>query len=222
MRGQELVVLTHGFFRTTTSMEYLRRGLEEKGHPTLSVSLPTWLGSLADCTGAMNRQISPIRHEYETVSFVGHSMGALAVRSYLLTHGVENCRRCVFIAPPHGGTPIADFLHRIPLYSAVFRPIRDFRTRAGIEVLPLPDSIEVGVIAGSRNTLAAGLIFLSRESDGRVEIDSTRCPDMRELLVLPFNHFRIKRVPETLNAVDRFLRFGSFTSCRGDRPTAES
>ena len=210
MEGQELVVLAHGFFRTRHSMEFLRRGLEERGHRTLSVSLPTALGSVEDCVRDMDRQLSPLLGKYERVNFVGYSMGALAVRSWLAKNGASKTGRCVFIAPPHGGSAIADFLHRIPLYSTVFKPVMDFRTEAGREIVPLPESIEVGVIAGCRNTLVGGLLFLSRESDGRVEIESTRCPDMKELLVLPFNHFRIKRVPETLDAVDRFLRHGTF------------
>lgn len=210
MKEGELVVLAHGFFRTRHSMEYLRRGLEERGHRTLSVSIPTSLGSVEDCRRALDRQLSPHLGKYERVNFVGYSMGALAVRSWLAENGAAKTTRCVFIAPPHGGSAIADYLHRIPLYSTVCRPIRDFRTEARMTVIPLPDSIEVGVIAGCRNTLLGGRLFLSRESDGRVEISSARCPDMREFLVLPFNHFRIKRVPETLDAVDRFLRFGTF------------
>lgn len=211
MRSDELVVLAHGFFRTKHNMEFLRRGLFERGHQVLSVSLPTTFGSVEDCCRAMDHQLSQVLPEYGTISFVGYSMGALATRAYIGQHALDKVKRCVFIAPPHGGSAVADFLHRIPFYSSIFRPIRDFRTEAEKRFTPLPNSIEVGIIAGSRNTLLGGMLFLSANSDGRVEVESARCPDMKELLVLPYNHFRIKRVPETLDAVDRFLRHGTFS-----------
>lgn len=211
MERKELVVLAHGFFRTKHNMEFLRRGLSDRGHNVLSIRLPTTLGDLEACCRAMDRQLAQVLSEYGTVSFVGYSMGALATRFYLREHARGKVRRCVFIAPPHGGSAIADFLDRIPLYSSVFRPIREFRTGCEESLFLLPRPIDVGVIAGSRNTMLGGILFLSKASDGRVEIESTRCPDMKELLILPYNHLKINHNIETLEAVDRFLKNGTFS-----------
>lgn len=215
MPSGKLVVLVHGFAKKRDDMEFLEKGLSKRGYEVFSVNLPTTFDSVEDCSRSMASQLSRIIPKYRRVDFVTHSMGALITRTFLQAHPLDTVGRCVFIAPPHNGSAIGDVLNRVPLYSTVFKPVRDFRTDSGNlgdDLYLLPDSVDVGIIAGSKNDMAAGRLLLSPESDGRVEVESTRCADMKEWKILPYNHHKIHHNRETLEAVDSFLRRGTFGS----------
>lgn len=208
-----LIVLVHGFFKDKRDMDFLGKGLSRRGHKVFAVDLPTTFGSLEDCCRSMDSQLSTVISRYGHIGFVTHSMGALITRAYLEKHPIGSRGRCVFIAPPHHGSVIGDILARVPLYSHIFRPVNAFRTDSphlGDSLFLLPDPADLGVIAGSSNDMLAGRLLLSCESDGRVEVESTRCADMKEHKVLPYNHHRIHHNDRTLEAVDRFLREGTF------------
>lgn len=212
-----LVVLVHGFARDRDDMKFLEEGLSKRGYVVYTVNLPTTFGSVEDCTASMTSQLAPVIGRYGRIDFVTHSMGALITRSYLKAHSLPGLRRCVFIAPPHKGSAISDFLDHVPFYSSLFQPVKDLKTDSanlGNDLYLIPDTVEVGIIAGSKNDMLAGRLLLSPGSDGRVDVESTRCADMDERVVLPYNHHKIHHNEETLNAVDSFLRNGTFDRLR--------
>ncbi|MEW5824041.1 MAG: alpha/beta fold hydrolase [Pseudomonadota bacterium] len=205
-----LTILVHGFNKGSRDMRYLARGLFERGFSVLSVELPTTFGSLDQAVRALARQIDPAVARHRRIHFVAHSLGGLITRAYLAQRKAQNTGHCVFIATPHGGSPLAALAHRIPLYSAVFRPIHPLRPGADVAPLPAPRNYRVGLIAGNRNTGLLGRLFLSPSSDGRVEVRDVAARDADEFLILPYGHKDIHHRQATLDAVEHFLNTGHF------------
>lgn len=173
------------------------------------------------------------------MNFVAHSMGGLIVRAYMDFFKVDNVVNCVFIATPHGGSPLAKIASLIPFYSDIFKPIKEFKTPMNadlrhpaninannqtmvsfsgdlvnevLEQAPCPrgKGFKLGVIAGSKNKSVLGTLFLTETSDGRVEVDAVRCSDADDFIVLPFSHKEIHHEEETLRLVKNFLLSGGF------------
>lgn len=208
-----VVILVHGFFRTSQDMFFLKVYLEEKNYRGYTINLPTTFASLKECTEVLEQKMQLIKKEkIHKLFFVGHSMGGLIIRNYLSKNHVSNIGRCVLIATPNSGSRLAD-LALTGLRLAPMNPIRSLQalqTKAP-EILPPLNNPppEIGVIAGNQNNLLLGKLLPS-QNDGRVEIESTFFPGMKEHIVLPFNHHDIHHKEETATLVWQFLEYGTF------------
>lgn len=211
---KEIVVLVHGFFKAQRDMRYLEQGLREAGYETLSVNLPTTLGSMEECVDSLSIQIANLEKEY-SINYVAHSMGGLIVRAYVASHGNRNVGKCVFISTPHGGSGLASIAESVPFFSSIFKPIRAFLPTSGYRRISKKEGLRVGVIAGSRSAGIMGKLFLKKPSDGRVEVECVAAKDADESIVLPFGHKEIHHQYCTLLNVLEFLQSGSFqnTTC---------
>lgn len=122
--------------------------------------------------------------KYKTVNYVAHSMGGLIIRAFINNAKYNNVGKCVFIATPHEGSRLADIANTIPFYSKIFRPIESLLSNAHFPPASLDKKIKVGLIARHKNTSLLGKLFLSNESDGRVEISSVKFKDTEEFVEL--------------------------------------
>jgi uncharacterized alpha/beta hydrolase family protein len=207
---KELVVLVHGFFSSQKSMHYLEEHLPRQDFEIVSVNLPSTFGSLGDCVKAFNSAVSPLLGDYSRIHFVGHSLGGLVIRKYLGLIRIPNLGHCIFIATPHHGTRIANILNRVPFFSRIIRPIPGLMTHKAYPNCHFGIHTRIGIIAGTRNGLLAGKLFLSRQSDGRVELESARCVEPHELITLPFHHKVIHKQAVVAAQVEAFLKNGRF------------
>ena len=210
--SNELIVLVHGFFKNQDDMLFLRTQLECAGLQTQSVSLPTTFGSLEDAVSSLHLQIGRRILEGIEISFVAHSMGGLIVRRYIEKYGSNFVNSCIFIATPHGGTRLADIANAIPGYSAVFKPISSLISHSSYASFVGPKTFKIGIIAGNKRVGFLGNVFLSSESDGRVEPSEAHAVDADDFIVVPFGHQDIHHQPETASHVLQFLVNGKFGS----------
>lgn len=207
--SKETIVLVHGFFKSSSDMCYLERGLQKCGFETCSVDLPTTFGSFEDCIKSMRLQLS----EYEKkdkLHYVAHSMGGLLVRAYLESYESSKTGNCVFIATPHKGTKLAAIAEKIPFYSSTFKPIRSLLPNNGYKIRETKKESRLGVIAGSRDPGVLGRLFLSGSNDGRVEVECAKSEDADEFLVVPYGHKDIHHQEVTLLNVIEFIQKGRF------------
>ncbi|MGQ9873159.1 alpha/beta hydrolase [Leptodesmis sp.] len=212
-----LVILVHGYFKGRHDMSFLESGLKNKGYDVLSVALPTTFKSLSDCCKSLKLQIDALNSPHSKYSFVGHSMGGLIIQEYLDNYRIPNLGRCIFIATPFKGSKLADISSSFPLVDSVFKPLQVLTSN--VERISLTSRFnevpEIGVIAGTKNNLWMGKIFLSQISDGRVEVESTKIDNMSDYIELPYGHKEIHHREETLKQVESFLQSGYFnrTKC---------
>lgn len=207
---KEVTILVHGFNKSSSDMSYLEAGLKSAGFDVISVSLPTTFSTLEQCRNSLYLQIKEVVDEVDVVNFVAHSMGGLITRSFIDFEDQKNVGKCIFIATPHNGSKLASIANYIPLYSAVFKPIRDLLPSLKHKSFGSNKTFKIGAIAGNKNKDVIGRLFLSDKSDGRVEISSVITNDIDELIILPYNHNKIHHKRETLIAVKEFLITGSF------------
>lgn len=190
-------------------MTYLKEKLNLVGYKTYTVCLPATFGSLAECSYSMFIQIENILQKYETIHFVGHSMGGLIIQKLLDEKEIPNTGRCIFIATPVKGAYLADILTLFPFMDSIFKPLKALKTQEQ-QGLPRHAPFDIGVIAGTKNNLLTGKPFLSDKSDGRIEVESTKFDKMTDFIELPFGHEEIHHRILTVNQIDSFLKKGCF------------
>ncbi len=209
--NDSLTVLVHGYFKDGRDMAALGRHLEGLGRRIAIADLPATFGTLERCRDGLAGFIDGAAPDGITVHLVGHSFGGLVIRSYLAMRDDPRIGRCVLIGTPNRGARLADIgLALFPPARWVLRPLDALVSSAPPIPAPLHDPPPImGIIAGNRNRLISG-IFLSRESDGRVEVVETMLDGMADFVVVPYIHTRMHKRPETAALVDRFLATGRF------------
>lgn len=207
---REVTVLIHGFNKSKSDMLYIEAGLKSAGFEVLSVSLPTTFCSLEQCCNSLFLQIKEIVDSADMVNYVAHSMGGLITRYFIDSMGQTNVGKCVFIATPHGGSKLASIASFIPLYSTIFKPIKDLIPGLSYRDFGSDKNFKIGVIAGCQNDGIIGRLFMSRQSDGRVEISAVKTNDMDDFVIVPYGHSDIHHNSKTLLLVKNFLSTGAF------------
>ncbi|MCP8688035.1 alpha/beta fold hydrolase [Marinobacterium sedimentorum] len=209
--NDEITILVHGFNRGRRDMAYLEAGLRRAGWQTRALSLPTLFGDMNDCVAAMATQLDDITGRYRRVHYVAHSLGGLITLNFIRETRPQNVGHCVFIATPHGGSPLAQLASRIPGYARIFKPVAELMPTAAYDNCHAQSDLSLGVIAGCRNSALLGKLFLSGQSDGRVEVASACAGAARETILLPYGHQDIHHRPETCAQVLAFLSHGRFS-----------
>jgi len=208
--SRELTVLVHGFNKNRNDMKYLADGLNSLGFKTVSVNLPTTFGTLEQSVNSLYLQMKDLAREAETINYVAHSMGGLIVRKYIALPHQYNIGKCIFISTPHLGSRLAQIANHIPLYSMVFQPIKNLVPGSKYEKFGNEKKFKIGIISGNKNSGLLGKIFLSKMSDGYVEIESAKSDDADDFVILPFGHKEIHHKQATLSLLVRFLLNGRF------------
>ena len=154
----------------------------------------------------------------ERVHFVTHSLGGVLVRAFAAGRAdrgrpLPPGSRAVMLAPPHGGSEVADALReRQPFRSVLGPALQQLGTDAagGPRRLGAVRGVEAGVIAGSGARLPFGRLFAGPH-DGLVSVESAHgTAGLADALVLPPSHSTIMWSPEVVRQTVHFLRAGRF------------
>ena len=142
-------------------------------------------------------------------------MGGLVVRTYLNDRkkniSDKNLGRVVMLAPPNGGSEVADLLKDFPPYEWVFGPAgqeltteQQIKTKTNIYY-------DLGIIAGNKEwpyIIAAHII--PNDSDGRVALEKTKLKGMKDHVTLSATHSFISWKPSVHKQIIYFLKHGKF------------
>lgn len=210
----ELVVILHGIGMSSLRMLYIEYGLRRAGYATLNINYPSRSKSIEESSEIVLQKIrKSLRRNHEKIHFVAHSMGGLVTLNFLAQKYLPNISRVVLIAPPYGGSEVADLMANWALYKLFFGPAgaqltTHYRKEKAFEI---PPEIDIGVIAGTRAWEYP--IFLSTmkqtgDHDGLVSVQSTQIPFMKDHITIRMSHsFLLERsVAQTVH----FLRQGRF------------
>ena len=145
---------------------------------------------------------------------VTHSMGGLVARILVAHHDGFAPPRLgctVQLAPPNGGSEIADLLAPRAAYRWFYGPAGAQLGTAGWGTAPVawPPGRPLAIIAGTRSLDPLGWLMLPKPNDGRVSVARTRVPGAAVHLVLPATHTFIMRHPAAIRATLAFLRGGA-------------
>ncbi len=209
----EFVVLLHGLARTGRSMRKMAEGLAEEGFEPHNVDYPSRKHTIEYfAEGILHQALEPIRwRPGSRIHFVTHSLGGIIVRYFLKHHEMNNLGRVVMLTPPNQGSELADLLKDAPVFKMSHGPAGQQLGTADNFLRKLgPVRFDLGVIAGQKSLDPVSSRILSGPNDGRVAVERTKVPGMKDFLVVPFSHTFIMRHKEVIDQVVHFLRHGAF------------
>ncbi len=214
------VLLFHGLGRRAASMGPMARALAAAGYaPTLAPYPSTALGVEALVAGHVAPAVDRLLDGGAArVHFVTHSLGGVLVRAFAAARldagrPLPGGSRAVFLAPPHGGSEIADALHTARPVRAILGPALAELTTAGGSVpngLGPVRGVEAGVVAGTRRLVPFGRAFAG-DNDGLVSVASAlSTPGLADTAVVARTHALIMRAPDVIALTLHFLATGRF------------
>ena len=207
------VILLHGLWRDNRAMIPMEDYLVKQGFNVYNISYPSNKYPIEELvTNYLRPKIDRITKENpnEEVHFVTHSMGGILVRQYMLNHDQLNLGRVVMLSPPNKGTELSDLATTMSL---------EFPGPAGEQLSSDENSwvnslgpvdFDLGVIAGNYNSNWLTSWILEGDDDGVVTVQSTQVTGMRDFLVLPEKHFRIRKLPIAMQQTLHFIQNGVF------------
>ena len=209
---KDVVVLLHGLGRTPLSMSALWLAARRRGYRVINWHYRSTVANIADHAEAFAREVAPRITGSPRVHFVTHSLGGIIVRQFLSTHALPNLGRVVMLAPPNGGSEVADVLQQSQIIARYVMPARELGTGAASVPRSLPPAtFPVGVIAGSRSHIRLFSNWMNHEpNDGVVAVERTKLAGMSDFLVLRRTHTMLPWAPDALAQVFRFIEDGAF------------
>jgi triacylglycerol lipase len=212
--NSEYVILLHGMWRTSRSMEPMAEALTKAGYKTVNVNYPSRTASIEKLSDlAIDRAVADCQKAGATkINFVTHSVGGLLVRSYLARHTIPQLGRVVMLGPPNQGSEVVDKLGSTWAFKIVEGPAG---TEMGTGTNSTPSKLGranfcLGIIAGDRSIDPINSLFLPGPNDGKVTVERTKLDGMADHIVIHSSHtfLMVKRtaIQQTLN----FLRTGRF------------
>jgi len=213
MPTRETVVLLHGLSRTGRSMRKIAQVLEEEGFVPVNVDYPSRKYSIEDLADRfLHKVLASLEGKPRSrVHFVTHSLGGVIVRYYLKHHRVEGLGRVVMLSPPNQGSELVDLLKDRAFFKRWHGPAGQQLGTADRFLRDLgPVGFELGVIAGRKTVDPVSSRFIPGPNDGKVGVERTKVPGMKDFLVVPSSHTFIMRRREVVDQIIHFLRHGCF------------
>lgn len=213
------VVLVHGLWRRPPSMQPVAEALFAAGYDVLPYGYRARFRTVAQLGDGLRQWLAERAGEGRgAVHFVTHSLGGILVRLALRPPAPVEVGRIVMLAPPNLGVGGLSRWAKTPLPGLIYgRPAAELHAGSALFAdLPMP-AAEIGVIAGTlRLSPANPNSWLNAvggnraDSDGTVEVASTRLPGPHAFTEVKVTHGLICRdglaIAQTLN----FLQTGRF------------
>jgi pimeloyl-ACP methyl ester carboxylesterase len=183
-------------------LEPLRRALQQQGFRAINWRYRSLRGSIEAHATKLAAKAKELDEDsgVERLHFVGHSMGAIVVRSALALSRPHKLGRVVLLAPPNRGARLADLALRL----------FGHRISAARELCSHPDSY-VNRLAPAAD-LDCGIIAATW--DHAVSLAATHLPGERDHIVLRSLH-TLPLHRHTPTQVGHFLRQGRFQRAAG-------
>jgi triacylglycerol lipase len=210
----QCVVLLHGLWRTEVSMLGMALALKSAGYDVANITYPSLLEPIEVLAErAVPAGIEECReHKPSRIHFVTHSLGGILVRQYLHQHTVAELGRVVMLGPPNQGSELADAIYALR-YLRWLQPQAVPQLGTGEASVPRnlgPVDFELGVIAGTEDTLGVWPFAPEAVSDGTVAVSETRVEGMADFIAMSAGHTFMMWQSDVQAQVLHFLAHGRF------------
>lgn len=212
MRGRVLVLL-HGFASNRLTMQNMACWFRRRGNYTavVNITYPSmWLRVDEEV-----KTIASIVQQLEgaeRIDFIGHSLGALVLRSFLSKTEDPRIGRLVQLCPPNQGADVARMAGQAQLSQNLSSGLVELM-RDGDEMLRyfgIP-KCPFGIIAGGTGDDKGYSSFLPGDDDGAVSVAATLLDGSADFLLIPDkDHAEIPNCVEAFEASEQFLNTGKF------------
>lgn len=194
----------------SVEMLYLRHKLETSGFTVHNFFYPTVRKSVAENTQTLCKKIHDLK--LDQLHIIAHSMGGI-----MTMHLLEHCKdlpmgRVVMLGTPLNGSYTAHKVSAWPLVNQLLEKSMPEGLDGSFE-LPESTNRDVGMIAGSNDSLGFGILFggLPEDSDGTVLLSETKHSLLKEHIIVDATHTGMifsRKISELAMA---FLKTGSFS-----------
>lgn len=216
---RKIAVLLHGIGHSRYNLMGLEKSLRKENYAVLNLSYPSRRYNISAISDWLSHRLAAenVWRRFAAVHFVGHSMGGLVIQDYLET--IRNTDmttllgRVVMLGTPHGGSEVADFLHKTWMYKFAFGPAgQELTTKVRRqEKERIRPYYELGLIAGTRSWLyPLGRMVLKGKHDGCVSVESVQRGGASDYIELPVLHGLMGWDSRTISHTISFLGKGAF------------
>ena len=207
------VYILHGYGGSAAQMDKIRKGLIQEGYEAENYTYP----SFKECIDSIGHDlfVKVKQENYDTVSFVTHSMGGLVVRSMYKYMNPKIhfpfIYRFVMLAPPNKGTEMADFFSRSSFRSFLGPNVILMRTDSNSYAFKLPiPTCEVGLIVGIKGSKPWFNPLMKDDNDGTVTMKQAILGIEKEIVTVKSMHILMPLKKKVITLVTRFMKTGSF------------
>jgi esterase/lipase len=208
----DYVVILHGIARSNKHMKSLAKLLAKAGFDVINLSYPSTSYKIEELTDLINLEISSKVKENKTINFVGYSMGGLMVRALIHKYKYNNLGKVVQLAPPNGGSEVADFVKNFLPYKKIFGPAGQqlVTDQSAVKHLFGEVNYELGIIAGNASIDPISSAIISGENDGKVAVERTKLEGMQDHIVVRASHTLFPSNKEAQRQTLYFIKNGKF------------
>lgn len=208
----EKVILLHGIFLHHYHLSIMAKFLQKNGYEVLNISYPSRHYPIRELAQLVKQKVKQEFLSKNKIHFVGFSMGGLILRALLAEIAPENLGRLVMIATPNQGSEMADLLCDHKVIKFLYGPaLNDLKTSNASQIPKLPESLmDVGIIAGNKQSLSLFKKVFAGENDGKVAVAKTSIDGQKDQIILPFSHTLGPFNPEVHQQTLHFLQKGHF------------
>lgn len=214
---RDIVVLIHGLGRSPRSLLAVRFWLWRAGYQVVIVGYPS---RRLTVQAAVENYLKPALEKLKPapgarVHFVTHSLGGILFRAWAVTRDPGfPLGRTVMLAPPNHGSEVLRQLGGKPWVRRLLGPVVP---ELGEDENSVPRQLGAvppgtGIIMGNRPMIPFFRKLLGPESDGIVSVAGGWVDGQADFMVTPADHTFIMWRLVVLQAVERFLKEGSFLS----------
>lgn len=222
MTQDNRVVLIHGLHQAPFIMRPLAKRLQAVGFDTYQYGYRSMRDSIETTSARLQAWLEAHHHPDQPIDLVGHSLGGLIIRDFVVRYPQWQIGRCVTLGTPHNGSICADYTWR--LTKAIVG--KSYLNALDGTIAPLPEHIDLGVIAGNY-PYGLGQFFLQhhnrtlkketsplldkyRAHDGTVYVCETQLEGASDHLILPVSHTGMLVDKDVAQQTGHFLRHGRF------------
>ena len=212
--ASQKVYVIHGFGGFGLQMEKINKNVSEAGFVTENSTYPSFSEDLDSIGYDLYQKVRT--ENYDTVSFVTHSMGALVVRSMYryITKSTyfPTIFRIVMLAPPNKGTEMADIYSGSITKFFLGPNVEHMKTDSTsyANKLPIPKG-EIGIIAGVKGEKPWFNPFLKEDNDGNVSYNLTSLGNEKERIKVKATHGMMTQQKKVIQLIISFLQTGTFS-----------
>lgn len=214
IKASHKVYLIHGFAGLGIELDQIKKAIIDKGYECEIYRYPSLTQDVNEVSKYLIAKIQV--ENYDSVSFVTHSLGALVVRALYgnLRPDLKfpYIHRFVMIASPNKGSPMADFWNQFGFVKFIAGPnVKNLTTDStnGAPKYAIP-TCEIGLIAGVTDRKVGYNILIVGDNDGLVPRKNASLGNEKDVVYVKSSHVSLVFNKKTIKYVVNFLDLGRF------------
>lgn len=210
--GTQDVIIIHGLYGKKINYSRLIKAMKK------DFAVHFFAYSMNATIPEISEQLELFTNQIKKFHVITYSFGSIILRNFAARFGSEKIDRVVMAVPPNQGSELLRKIMVLKTGQRMFgRLIKDFLAHE-LEYLPTEPELHAGVIAGTqpKTSMSSAInkfvsrVFDTRDSDGKVKIEETKLPYMKDFITIDDYHDGLGKNNQFIKSAIQFLKTGSF------------